>query len=96
MGEGPSQSIDRPDHHHIELSADGPLPQRIEGRPLLPAFRAADSLIDEPFVDLPAVPFGHQPKLTELIVDRLAVCRHPSIDGGSRGPFIFRVEPPFP
>ena len=70
VGEGPAEPIDRPYHHHIELSSNGSLPEGIEGRPLFPAFGAADPLVDELLDKLPAIPLGHEPKFAELIVGR--------------------------
>jgi hypothetical protein len=90
VGEGPAQAIDGPYHYHIELSADGALPQRIEGGPLFPAFGAADPLINELLNNLPAIPFGHYPKLPELVVHSLTVGRHSPIDGGSRDSLFHR------
>ena len=45
----------------------------VEGRPLVPALRAADALVRESPDDLPAVPVGDCFQLAALVLDGLAV-----------------------
>ena len=79
--EGPSQPIDRPHHHHLELAADRSLPECIEGGTVFSAFGATDPLVHKFQDDEPPVPLGREAKFAELAFRR-----------GSLACFLFRLS----
>ncbi len=95
MGEGSSQPIHCPYHHHIELFADGTFPKRIKSWTLFSALGSTDPLVQKLLDDRPTVPFSYKSKLAELILGRLSIRRNSGIDRGSLGLAIFHRAPPF-
>lgn len=55
-----AQPIDDPGHHDIDLPPEGISQHRIVGRPLVPAFGAADAVILVDVHDLPAGTLGNR------------------------------------
>src|SRR5262245_56672556 len=74
-----AQTIDRPCHHHVELTPDCSLVERIKGRALVSALSAADAVVLIHLDDLPACPIGNGLQLTLLVSCGLVESGHPKI-----------------
>src|SRR5262249_622708 len=75
-----AQTIDRPFHHHVELTPDCSLVERIKGRPLVSALSAADAVVLIHLDDLPTCPIGNGLQLTLLVSCGLVESGYPKIE----------------
>src|SRR4051794_31308230 len=76
-----TEPIDRPGCEHVEFAPCYAIQERIELRPLVPTFGAADAAVDELGDDRPSASFCHGPKLKQLVFRSLRVGRDPRVQG---------------
>jgi hypothetical protein len=62
-----AKAVDVPGHHHIELTPDGGLVERIECRSTIATLSAADAVVLVDVDDLPTGPLGNLAKLPLLV-----------------------------
>ena len=75
-----AEPINGPGHDDVEPAPAGILEQRIEAGPLLSSLSAADAGIAVDLRHVPAAVLGDLRELTDLVLNRLVVRRHPHVE----------------
>ena len=75
----PTEPVDAPRHHEVELSKRGIPVELVESRPLLASLPTTDAVVTVDLDDRVAQAIGSGPKLTFLILGRLVGGADPQI-----------------